>query len=407
MKIGIDATCWCNRRGFGRATRELITALTQTPTNVEYILFSDRQTAQTADFPKGCRVAVANTSVAAAEAASAHGRRSLRDVWAMRRLVRHERLDVMFFPAVYSYFPVGGDVPCVVTFYDVIAESLPDKVFPTWRGRMFWRLKCWLAQRRASRVITVSEASKTGLIRYFGLSSDRISVVSLAPAVRFTAVTGKPIDPGTLKRWGLAPRERYLLYVGGISPHKNLDALIEAFGMVRADSRARDVRLILVGDYAGDSFLTCYENLCALILRRGLQGAVQFPGYVPDEDLVHLYAGCQVFVLPSHLEGFGLPAVEAMICGAPVLASHRGSLPEVVGDGGDLFDPEDTPAMAKAILRVLTDDAYRDVLRQRSVARAKHFSWERSARQLSEVLREVGSGSPNRSSPVADKPAAV
>ncbi len=387
MKIGIDVTCWCNRRGFGRFTRELVTALIRLPVDDEYVLVADQQTAEAAKFPEPCRIAIADTSAAASQAASAEGRRSVRDVWAMRRLAHREALDVMFFPAVYSYFPVRRGIPCVVTFHDVIAESLPHKVFRSWRSRLFWRLKCRLALRRASRIITVSLASKEALIRHFGLSSDQVSIVSEAPSAVFSnAMNRKSIDGAALKRHGLEPGERYVLYVGGISPHKNLDVLIEALAAIRSDPQTQNVRLVLVGDYAGDVFNTCYEHLCTLVDRHGLQQAVHFTGFVPDKDLVNLYMACEAFVLPSYLEGFGLPAVEAMACGAPVLASNVGSLPEVLDGAGELFDPDDVAALVGCLKRILLDSVYQRELQTRSLQRALDFSWEMSARQMRNIF---------------------
>jgi len=390
MKIGIDVTCWCNRRGFGRFTRELVTALIRLPVNDEYVLLADRQTAEATKFPGPCRIAIADTSAAASQAASAEGRRSVRDVWAMRQLAHREALDVIFFPAVYSYFPVHHGIPCVVTFHDVIAESLPHKVFRSWRSRLFWQLKCRLALRRASHIVTVSLASKEALIRHFGLSSERVSIISEAPSAVFAnAINRKGIDEAALKRHGLQPGERYILYVGGISPHKNLDVLIEAFAAVRSDPQTQDVRLVLVGDYAGDVFNTCYEHLHAFVNRRGLQQAVYFTGFVPDKDLVHLYMACEVFVLPSYLEGFGLPAVEAMACGAPVLASNVGSLPEVLDGAGELFDPHDVAALVGCLKRILRDSVYQRQLQTRSLRRALDFSWETSAWQMKNIFETM------------------
>jgi glycosyltransferase involved in cell wall biosynthesis len=390
MKIGIDVTCWCNRRGFGRFTRELVTALIRLPVDDEYVLLADQQTAEAAKFPDSCRIAIADTSAAASQAASAEGCRSVRDVWAMRRLVHREALDVIFFPAVYSYFPVRRGIPCVVTFHDVIAESLPHKVFLSWRSRLFWRLKCRLALRRASHIVTVSLASKEALIRHFGLTSDQVSIISEAPSAVFAnTVNRKDIDGAALKRHGLEPGERYVLYVGGISPHKNLDMLIEAFSAVRSDPQTQDVRLVLVGDYAGDVFNTCYEYLCTFVDRHGLQQAVHFTGFVPDKDLVHLYMACEVFVLPSYLEGFGLPAVEAMACGAPVLASNVGSLPEVLDGTGELFDPHDVATLIGCLKRILGDSVYQRELQTRSLRRALDFSWETSARQMRSIFDTI------------------
>ena len=387
MRVGIDVTCWCNQRGFGRFTRELVTALVSLPFGGEYVLFADQQTAEVADFPKSCRVAIANTSAAAAVAASADGRRSIKDVLAMRRMVQSEQLDLMFFPAVYSYFPINRGVPCIVTFHDIIAETLPKLVFRSWRSRLFWELKCRLAARRADLVVTVSLESKKGLMRHFGLSEDRVAVISEAPASGFTEAAGsKQADAEVLRRYRLESGRRYILYVGGISPHKNIETLIEAFAEVRKDSWLEDVHLVLVGDWAGDAFYTCYEELCKLVEHYGLGHAVHFTGFVPDADLVHLYTACQVFVLPSYLEGFGLPAVEAMACGAAVVASNVGSLPEVLDGSGELFDPHDVAALTGCLKRVIGDSAHQQELRQRSLRRALDFSWETSAQQMRNIF---------------------
>ena len=390
MRVGIDVTCWCNKRGFGRFTRELVTALVSLPFEGEYILFADQQTAEVADFPKSCCVAIANTSSAAAVAASADGRRSIKDVFAMRRLVQCEKLDLMFFPAVYSYFPINRNVPCVVTFHDIIAETLPKLVFRSWRSRLFWEMKCRLAAWRADLVLTVSLASKKGLMRHFGLSEDHVAVISEAPASGFTEAVGrKQANDETLSRYGLEHNKRYILYVGGISPHKNIETLIDAFVEIRKDARMTDVNLVLVGDWAGDAFYTCYEELCKLVEIYGLSEAVNFTGFVPDADLVHLYTACQAFVLPSYLEGFGLPAVEAMACGAPIVASNAGSLPEVLGGAGELFDPHNVSDLADCLKRIIGDEAYQQDLKVRSLRRASEFSWESSARQLINIFNRM------------------
>lgn len=390
MRIGIDATCWSNGRGFGRFARELLTAVARLNTGDEFVLLSDRQTAAEATFPPGWRVLVGDTSVAPSQAAAADGRRSLRDMLVMRRVAARERFDLIFFPAVYSYFPVGGRTPVLVTFHDVIAETLPHLIFHNRRSRFFWNLKCRAAARRSAAVVTVSNASREGLMRVFGLPEARVRVVSEAPSPVFGVVEDRTAQEAALKRHGLRPGERFLLSVGGISPHKNLDTLIAALGKLAGDARLSDVRLVLVGDYQRDVFRTCHADLMRQAERLGLAGRVHFPGYVPDEDLVHLYAAAQAFVFPSFLEGFGLPAVEAMACGAAVIASHRGSLPEVLDGAGELFDPQDAAALARALALVLTDDDHRRALQQKSRDRAKAFSWEHSARQAVEVFREFG-----------------
>jgi glycosyltransferase involved in cell wall biosynthesis len=389
MRIGVDATCWSNHRGFGRFVRELLQAIARLGTDDTYVLFSDRQTAEVAEFPSGWPVVVGDTAEAPAQAAAADSRRSLRDLWVMRRLVQHESLDLFFFPAVYSYFPMGGQVPCLVTFHDVIAETLPHLVFQTRRSRMFWQLKCRLAVRRAARVITVSEASKQGLMRMFGLGEERIRVVSEAASATFGPVDcHSAAHRAALRRHGVQPDDRYLLYVGGISPHKNLDTLIEGFAQIVRSPGYQDVRLVLVGDYRRDVFRTCYEALQQRTVYLAIDNCVHFTGFVVDDDLVHLYAAAQALILPSYLEGFGLPAVEAMACGAAVVASNRGALPEVLHGAGHLFDPHSIATLVNGLRRVLADAPYRAALQAGSLVRARAFSWEQSARRAVEIFHE-------------------
>src|SRR5262249_52076670 len=170
------------------------------------------------------------------------------------------------------------------------------------------------------------------------------------------------------------PGRRYLLYLGGMSPHKNLLRLIEAFARIAAGPDCRDVKLVLAGDL-GDVFHTHVPELRAAVARWGLDDRVNFPGFVPDDDLVVLYNRAVALAQPSLLEGFGLPPVEAMACGVPVVYSRAGSLPEVVGEGGLDFDPTDVAQMAGAMGRVLADGALRDELGRRALRRARRFTW--------------------------------
>lgn len=392
MRIGIDASCWTNRRGFGRFARELLRAIARLDNDDEFVLFADRPTAEAADFPAGWRVVIGETGAAASVAARSDGRRSLRDLWTMRRIVQREPLDLFYFPAVYSYFPVAGRMPCMVTFHDAIAETMPKLIFRTRRSRWFWHMKCRAAARRSVCVMTVSQASKSDLMRAFGLPAERVRVVSEAAAAVF-----RPIDhadagrAGVLRKYGLEPNGRYLLYVGGISPHKNLETLIEAFAALAEDAEMNDVRLVLVGDYQHDSFTTCHAELLQLAGRLGIEQRVLFTGFVPDEELAHFYSAAAAFVFPSYLEGFGLPAVEAMACGAAVIASDAGSLPEVLDGAGMMFDPHDARALAECMGRVLRDSELRQEMRQAGLDRSRSFTWERSALEALELFHEFDS----------------
>ena len=170
-------------------------------------------------------------------------------------------------------------------------------------------------------------------------------------------------------------------HVGGISPHKNLGRLVDAFEALSLNPSVADVRLVLVGDYAGDVFHSDYPRLKEQIESLGLSHRVTLTGFVPDDDLVHLYNAAQLLVFPSLEEGFGLPAVEAMACGTPVVASDRGSLPEIVGEAGLLFDPMDAHAIERALESVLRDDDLRAGMAQRGLARSSLFTWENAARR--------------------------
>ena len=172
--------------------------------------------------------------------------------------------------------------------------------------------------------------------------------------------------------------------MGGLSPHKNLIRLVEAFAQGAPD----DGLLVLAGDVL-DVFHTHVPEIRAAILRHDLSSRVIMTGFVPDEDLVFLYSRAHALVSPSLMEGFGLPAVEAMACGTPVISSRAGSLPEVVGDAGVYFDPTDVGSMASAIRAFLSDDDQRDAMARRARERAALFTWEASARALVACFDEL------------------
>jgi glycosyltransferase involved in cell wall biosynthesis len=383
VRIAVDACCWSNRRGFGRFTRELVSHLVREGPQHEFTLVVDASTASLAQFPSRARVEVVHTTEQPTQAASAQGARSPRDLWRMSRAASGLRCDLFFFPAVYSFYPLLRRVPTVVTFHDAIAENHPGLIFPGWRSRLFWNAKCWLAMRQADRVMTVSESARAEIAAAFSYPASRIHVVTEGPGEGFSPLD----DPASVRE----VRDRYrlpegplILYVGGISPHKNLQGLLQA--RARIDRRCH---VVIVGDYEDDAFHGCYEELVALRSRLGLEQAVTFTGFVPNADLVALYNAATLLVLPSVDEGFGLPVVEAMACGLPVAASRRGSLPEVLGPAGLFFDPEDSSEMAATIVRLLDDPARREVLRAEGLRRARAFSWEEAARSALRLFDEM------------------
>jgi glycosyltransferase involved in cell wall biosynthesis len=372
MRIGIDGGCWNNRRGYGRFARELVSAVVRRDTANEYVLFLEPGADSAFPVPEGLSVRRVTTSSPVAEAARADGRRALGDLWRMARATADERLDALFFPSVYSYFPPPAGLPAIVCFHDTIAERHPDLTFSSSKHALFWRAKVWAAAVRADLVLTVSEYSRRSLHDYFGLPLGRIRVVTEGASAVFRRIQTEP------------PPRRFVLYAGGISPNKNLETLIAAYARLR--SRRQGLQLVLVGDYESDRFKSCYAQLRAQVEAARLSGEVVFAGYVPDEELCRLYNTASVFVMPSLDEGFGLPALEAMSCGAPVVVSSGHALEEVVGDAGLVVPPHDVVALAEAMDRVLEEPALAAALSERSLRRAKAFSWERAAEQFLEAL---------------------
>lgn len=385
MQIGIDACCWGNKRGFGRFTRELIGALLEADDRNDYLFFIDSETTDIDDIPARARKITAKTNFSQVKAAAADGRRSLGDLWSMSREVLRHKMDVFFFPAVYSYFPIFNRTKIVLTLHDVIADHHPELIFPNGRSKFFWKLKQNVAIRQADLVATVSEYSKKELVDYFGLPETRLRVISEAARPVFKVLPTNNGFVSTLARHGLVPGGEFLLYVGGISPHKNLVRLIEAFEMLDIGG----TQLVLVGDYKDDPFFSAYPQLKSQVDELGLNGRVIFTGYIPDEELAYLYNAAALLVFPSLEEGFGLPAIEAMACGTPVAASRTGSLPEILGPVGRFFDPMNVDDIARVIGETLADKPLLKKMRADGLRRAEGFRWKRAAEETLAIFEEL------------------
>lgn len=393
LRIGVDACCWSNRRGFGRFTRELLTTLVATDREHEYIFFVDGDTARASEFPPNVKLIVASTDVSPTVAAAASGSRSLKDLWALSHVVSQEPLDLFFFPAVYSYFPILNRCKVIVTIHDMIADHHPERVFPNRKSLLLWKLKQKIALWQSDMILTVSHHAKQQIVDYCRIPAALVETTTEGPSKVFVRLQNLEAAATVLAKYGLKSEEPFLIYVGGISPHKNLGVLVDAFHQLMADSRFADLKLVLVGDYKGDVFFSHYAELKAIIDQLGLADRVLFTGYVPDSELVVLYNLAEALVLPSLEEGFGLPAVEAMACGTPVIASDRGSLPEVVGDAGVFFDPNRPDVLVTLLRDVLTSESNRSRMSLAGLERSKLFTWELAAQSTAalfdRVLKEV------------------
>lgn len=381
IHVGVDATSWQNDRGFGRFTRELVKALASRDTGFRYTLLFDQPPRE--KMPAGVEVLSAGTRRTLRESTAGTTSRSLAYLWTMGRLARRVRCDLFFFPALYSYFPILARTPCVVCYHDTTGERLPGLVFPTRLNRRLWQAKTALARFQTARAMTVSQTSAADLEQILRIPRGRIDVVTEAADSVFRVIENPSVSVRARSRYGIPDGATLLVYVGGMNPHKNVLNLLRAMPMVIAE-RGR-VHLAIIGDTSGKGFSDNVLELKQFVTSNPPLGEhVHFTGYVDDAELVELLNGAAALVFPSLWEGFGLPAVEAMSCGVPVLASRRGSLPEVVGDAGLFFDPESPWAIAECVVRFLADPALGVRLGQIARERARSFTWERAA-ELAEV----------------------
>jgi glycosyltransferase involved in cell wall biosynthesis len=273
--------------------------------------------------------------------------------------------------------PRWGMWRSVVTLHDLAFLVYPET--HTAASRAYYAASGESA-RHAGRVIAVSQRTASDAVRLLGVDPVRVRVVPEAAAPVFTHRTDAEFL-GLARRLRLQPDLPYVLFVGTLEPRKNVLLLLEAFSILRQQFNAR---LLVVG---ARGWLD--EPIFAAHARLGLHDSARFLGPLDENDLAALYSHAAAFVLPSLYEGFGLPVLEAMACGAPVICSNAGPLPEVAGDAAVLLPPEDPSAWAVAMLHVLTDPGFADVLRQKGFAHTATFSWQRAALATRDVYREA------------------
>jgi glycosyltransferase involved in cell wall biosynthesis len=280
--------------------------------------------------------------------------------------------------------PPLAPCPVVATIHDLSFEHLPETF--TRRSRMQLRLTVRRTARAASRVITSSDHSRRDIVKTYGLAEERVSVTPLAAPARFAPVEDESEVKRVLRRHGI--KGDYLLAVGSIQPRKNLVRLIAAYAQLRRTRRLQGSgalpQLVLVGKRAW-----LYGETLAAVEEHGLHNFVTFTGYVSESDLPALYTGAICFVYPSYFEGFGLPPLEAMQCGAPVVTGDRTSLPEVVGSAGLMVNPLDESAIAAAMSLLIDDPSLRAELRRKGLARARLFNWHKTARLTLDVYKQT------------------
>jgi glycosyltransferase involved in cell wall biosynthesis len=287
----------------------------------------------------------------------------------LSRELRRNPVDVLH---VQYTAPPFAPCPVVTTIHDLAFEHLPE----TFNRRSWMQLRLTVRRtaRRAAQIITVSEYSRSDISRTYGIPPDRITVTPEAASPNLLPVTNETELRRIRESYGI--QQNYILSLCSIQPRKNLVRLIEAYSCLRGvRPKVKLPQLVLAGKRGwldSETFRAAEQN--------ALGKDILFTGYVPERDLAGLYSGAVCFVYPSYFEGFGLPVVEAMQCGVPVIAGNRTSLPEVVGEAGLLFDPFDTQALINALTQVIEDAEFRGVLRAKGLERAKQFSWRTTAK---------------------------
>jgi glycosyltransferase involved in cell wall biosynthesis len=290
---------------------------------------------------------------------------------------------------VYTFFPLPPGLRTLVTVHDAIPERFPELTLPTARARLFWRLKVSLALRQARLVLTVSEFAKREIIEVLGVNPSRVRVALEAPAPMFRPSESSVQTSAAAARAGVPCGAPWFVYVGGFSPHKHLDLVVRAHAALGRERVDAPAHLILVGTTSGDWFHSDQARIRRLIAELGLEPLVHWPGFVPDEELRHLYSGALGLLLPSACEGFGLPAVEAAACGAPVVATTASPLPELLEGGGFFVEPGDLAGLTGAMRTLAGDGAARRAMGTRARERTRELSWERGARAALDALREA------------------
>ncbi|MGE5140147.1 MAG: glycosyltransferase family 4 protein [Rudaea sp.] len=301
--------------------------------------------------------------------------RILREQFVLPRLARRSGADLLHLTGFAG--PFRAPCPVILNAHDLIGALFPENFPPA--SRLYWGRYLPFSLRFATRLIVLSEQTRRDVIRIAGVPAERIAVIAPGRDERFRPIADRARLEETRRRLGL-PAE-FILFVSTLEPRKGIDTLIGAFSQIASQTGHDLVLAGRKGWYA--------EQFAAQVRRLGLEKRVHFAEYVAAEDLPRIYNMASVFVLPSRYEGFGLPVLEALSCGTPVICSNASSLPEVVGTAGILVPPGDISGFAEAILGVLNDAEQSAGLRTRGLSRASEFSWSRAAEQTAELYRSV------------------
>jgi glycosyltransferase involved in cell wall biosynthesis len=311
---------------------------------------------------------------------------TVRGYFEFRVILRRLGCDLVHIPHLF-WMPRALPCPYVMTVHDVLEHMSRAREKSGLRRSIHFHLTRRVLMG-AARVFAVSKFTKSELEKLFGIPANRIEVIYNAIDERFLHGHATQADRDLIEQRYIV-NYPFLLYAGRISPHKNLVRIIEAFSALKAElakeNKYPDLKLIIIGDE-----LSKHPDLRRTVIKSGVQNDVRFLGFVPIDVLRIFYDMAKIFVFPSLYEGFGLPPLEAMVHGTPVVTSNTSSLPEVVGNAAVLVNPENVFEIRRALQRVLADQLLREKMKQRSYEQSQLFSWDKSASRVLQVYEEVG-----------------
>lgn len=372
MKIGIDCRLFSsNFTGIGRYTHELVEHMIEMNRKLsephELVLFFNNP-----EFREFRSLAPIKKVLVNAK------HYSFDEQWKFWRKLKKEKCDVVHFPHFNK--PILYRRPYTVTIHDLTLSMFPGKKMTKWYHRLAYHMVIKSAIKNAKEVIAVSHNTKNDIVKHFKMNPKLIEVVYNGVNKEFDLMEDPRKAEKTLKKYGI--NKQFLLYAGVWRSHKNLPRLIEAFKKLRESS---DIQLVFTGK--ADPH---YPEVKEAVKEMGLEENVIFPGLVSEKELIYLYNAAMIFVFPSLYEGFGLPPLEAMRCGTPVVASRSSSIPEICGEGNAVFfDPYDVEDIAEKIAMVYKDTDLQANLIANGAKRAAEFSWEKMSEDTFKIIQNV------------------
>jgi len=381
MNIGIDINCLLfDRSGFGRYTENLVKNLLLIDHKNEYFLYANfiRKSQERRKIIHGLiQETNAKNVTVKVFPLPAHWKEMLTGTSYSYTSIVKDPLDIYFAPH-YAGIPKNGFSQMVVTIHDLVFIKYPEH-----RGRLsdYYLKRTKIAVEKSVKIIADSESTKKDLIDLLDVNADKIKVIYLGVDEQFKVYHQNEIIARTQKY--VPTEQKYILSVGTLEPRKNLSMIVKAFSLLPIELQ-QTYKIVFTGGKGWNN-----QALAQTIADYNLKDRVIFTGFVSDEDLPYLYNRADLFIYPSLYEGFGLPVLEAMACGAPIITSNVSSLPEVVGKAGILIDPKNEQEIAHKMKQILTNPKLADDLRKKGPLQAKKFTWKKTAQETLKIFERI------------------